>query len=333
MAKRDTESFSLSYLDVMCCGFGAIILLLMITRVSESNNEALEVPSIPLSGSVLELQKQLFEIRGETNILNRDLNAKHEQLSQYEERIARLRRELSSLQGRFNTTTEQSTDFEDLSGQLALARQELTEEMKRLQASLGAQIDTDSVGGVPVDSEYVIFIIDTSGSMFNSAWDRMMEVMDETLDIYPELKGIQVMSDEGDYMFSSFSGDWIDDTPARRTAIMQRLRSWNPFSNSSPVEGIIQAIRTYYQPGRKISLYVLGDDFTGNSISDVVNTVDRINMADESGERLVRIHGIGFPVVLSQPERYRTGGFRFSALMRELARKNGGTFVGLNDFY
>ncbi len=333
MAKRDTESFSLSYLDVMCCGFGAIILLLMITRVSESNNEALEVPSIPLSGSVLELQKQLFEIRGETNILNRDLNAKHEQLSQYEERIARLRRELSSLQGRFNTTTEQSTDFEDLSGQLALARQELTEEMKRLQASLGAQIDTDSVGGVPVDSEYVIFIIDTSGSMFNYAWDRMMEVMDETLDIYPELKGIQVMSDEGDYMFSSFSGDWIDDTPARRTAIMQRLRSWNPFSNSSPVEGIIQAIRTYYQPGRKISLYVLGDDFTGNSISDVVNTVDRINMADESGERLVRIHGIGFPVVLSQPERYRTGGFRFSALMRELARKNGGTFVGLNDFY
>ena len=141
------------------------------------------------------------------------------------------------------------------------------------------------------------------------------------------------MSDEGDYMFSSFSGDWIDDTPARRTAIMQRLRSWNPFSNSSPVEGIIQAIRTYYQPGRKISLYVLGDDFTGNSISDVVNTVDRINMADDSGERLVRIHGIGFPVVLSQPERYRTGGFRFSALMRELARKNGGTFVGLNDFY
>lgn len=333
MAKRTTESFSLSYLDVMCCGFGAIILLLVITRVSESKNDSLEVSSVPIAGSVLELQKQLFEIRGETNILNRDLNAKHEQLSQYEERIARLRRELSSLQGRFNTTTEQSTDFEDLSGQLALARQELTEEMKRLQASLGAQIDTDSVGGVPVDSEYVIFIIDTSGSMFNYAWDRMMEVMDETLDIYPELKGIQVMSDEGDYMFSSFSGDWIDDTPARRTAIMQRLRSWNPFSNSSPVEGIIQAIRTYYQPGRKISLYVLGDDFTGNSISDVVNTVDRINMADESGERLVRIHGIGFPVVLSQPERYRTGGFRFSALMRELARKNGGTFVGLNDFY
>jgi hypothetical protein len=333
MARRDTESFSLSYLDVMCCGFGAIILLLMITRVSESRNEALEVSMTPISGSVLDMQKQLFEIRGETNVLNRELNAKHEQLSQYEDRVARLRRELSSLQGRFSTTTEQSTDFEQLEGQLALARQQLTDEMKRLQASLGARVDTDSVGGVPVDSEYVIFIIDTSGSMFNYAWDRMLEVMDETLDIYPELKGIQVMNDEGDYMFSSFNGDWIPDTPARRLAIMQRLRTWNPFSNSSPVEGIIAAIRTYYEPGKKISLYVLGDDFTGNSISDVVNTVDRINVADQTGERLVRIHGIGFPVVLSQPERYRLGGFRFSALMRELARKNGGTFVGLNDFY
>ncbi|MDY6981997.1 MAG: VWA domain-containing protein [Pseudomonadota bacterium] len=331
--KRDTESFGLSYLDVMCCGFGAIILLLMITRVSESRTEALEQAEMPLSGNVLELQRQLFSIRGETNLLNRDLNAKHEQLSQYEDRVARLRRELSSLEARFSSTNDRSTDFDQMQGQLALARQALTEEMKRLQESMSAQMATESVGGVPVDSEYVIFIIDTSGSMFNYAWDRMIEVMDETLDIYPELKGIQVMNDEGDYMFSSFRSDWIPDTPTRRQQIMQRLRTWNPFSNSSPVEGIVTAIRTFYEPGRKISLYVLGDDFTGNSISDVVETVDRINVADESGERLVRIHGIGFPVVLSQPERYRMGGFRFSALMRELARKNGGTFVGLNDFY
>jgi hypothetical protein len=161
----------------------------------------------------------------------------------------------------------------------------------------------------------------------------MMEVVADTLRIYPEVKGIQVMSDQGEYMFSTFRGTWIPDTPARRTAIMQRLRTWNPFSISSPVKGIITAIQTFYDPGKKISLYVLGDDFTGDSISDVVETVDRINAADATGERRVRIHGIGFPVVLSQPERYRTGGYRFSALMRELARKNGGTFVALNEFY
>jgi hypothetical protein len=189
------------------------------------------------------------------------------------------------------------------------------------------------VGGIPVDSEYVIFIIDTSGSMFNYSWNRMLEVMEETLDVYPSLKGIQVMNDMGEYMFSSTRGDWIPDTAARRQSILQRLRSWNPFSNSSPVEGIIEAVRTFYDPEKKISLYVLGDEFSGNSIADVVDAVDRINAPGSDGDRLVRIHAIGFPVIFSQPARYQTTGIRFATLMREVTRRNGGTFVGLNEFY
>jgi len=260
----------------MSCGFGAIILLLMITRTSTPTN--LEVSETESTGSVLELQRQLFQIRGETNILNRDMNAKHEQLSRFDERIARLRQELAQLQGRYDSITNASSDLSDVQGELVLARQSLTEEMQRLQAQLDEQVKTDAVGGIPVDSEYIIFIIDTSGSMFNYSWDRMIEVLRDTLDIYPEVKGIQVMNDMGEYMFSSFRNDWIPDTPARRQAIIQRLRTWNPFSNSSPVEGIVAAIRTFYAPDKKISLYVLGDEFSGNSIAEVVDAVDRINV-------------------------------------------------------
>ncbi len=32
---RAPEEFSLSFLDVICCGFGAVILLLMITKTVE----------------------------------------------------------------------------------------------------------------------------------------------------------------------------------------------------------------------------------------------------------------------------------------------------------
>src|SRR5687767_11155686 len=142
MAKRETESFSLSYLDVMCCGFGAIILLLVITKTTV--DETTQVTPEISTGSVLELQKQLFDVRGETNIANRELNAKHEQLSQFEERVARLRLELSELTNRFTTTTEQSTEYEEMQGELALARQSLTEEMKRLQAQQATEIDTES---------------------------------------------------------------------------------------------------------------------------------------------------------------------------------------------
>jgi hypothetical protein len=59
--------------------------------------------------------------------------------------------------------------------------------------------------------------------------------MDEVLDAHPKVKGLQIMNDEGVYMFSRYAGKWIPDTPARRQAIRERLSSWNAFSNSSPV--------------------------------------------------------------------------------------------------
>ena len=77
--------------------------------------------------------------------------------------------------------------------------------------------------------------------------------------------------------------------------MMDNLRNWNVFSNSSPVEGITAAIRTFYDPSKKISVYVFGDEFTGQSIAQVVDTVERINREDANGDRLVRIHAVGFP--------------------------------------
>ena len=133
-------------------------------------------------------------------------------------------------------------------------------------------------------------------------------------------------------MFSSYRGQWIPDTPARRKAIIQRFASWNPYSNSSPVEGIVHAIRTFYEPGRKISLYVLGDEFTGNSIEQVIDVVDKINREGAEGERLVRIHAVGFPTQFANPAQYQITGIRFATLMRDLSWKNNGTFVGLNDY-
>jgi hypothetical protein len=95
------------------------------------------------------------------------------------------------------------------------------------------------------------------------------------------------------------------------------------------VEGIQAAIGTFYAPDKRISIYVFGDDFTGRSIEEVVDQVDRINSADESGNRLVRIHAVGFPVYLERPSGRV---YRFAALMRELAYRNDGTFVGLSEF-
>jgi hypothetical protein len=164
--------------------------------------------------------------------------------------------------------------------------------------------------------------------MLNYAWPMLLQKVEETLNIYPQVKGFQVMNDEGTYMFPGYRGKWIPDTPSQRKLVIDRLRTWNAFSNSSPIEGIVEAIRTYYSKDKKISLYVFGDEFTGPSIDSVVKGVDVINRDDENGQRRVRIHAIGFPV---RPDAPQYTSIRFATLMRILCAKNGGSFVGLHD--
>ncbi|GAA5315383.1 MAG: hypothetical protein AseanaTS_05880 [Candidatus Pelagadaptatus aseana] len=329
LKRRQTEVFSMSFLDVICCGFGAIVLLLLITK--KTLPIAIEQAEVNLEQQFKALQQTLFEVRGETTVLNRDLNAKHEQLSQYNQRIALLKTRLRNLEQQHSALASSRAGSADEQGQLQLALQSLTEEMQRLQRQQANQ-QSSVIGGIPVDSEYIIFIIDTSGSMFNYSWPRMIDELIATLKVYPQVKGIQIMNDMGDYMFSNYRREWIPDTPGRRDIIIKRLRNWNPFSNSSPVEGIEKAIKSYYDPNKKISLYVLGDEFTGASIQNVVKTVDRLNHKRNSGERMVRIHAVGFPVQFARPAHLQGTGIRFAALMRELTHRNGGSFVGLNDF-
>jgi hypothetical protein len=327
--RQDAEGSTIAFLDVISCGFGAIILLLMITESSAPVTlELTQQEQRP----VAELQQQLFAIRGETAIVNRDLNAKREQLSSVTQRLAIMRRELSLIEARYQTSTQIADETVEEESKLAIAKQSLSEEMQRL---LGQDFsrESDLVGGIPVDSEYIIFVIDTSGSMYQVAWNRMLEVVIETLDIYPEVKGIQIMNDMGEYMFNSYRNQWIPDTPGRRNAIISTLRNWSPFSNSSPVEGVTRAISSFYAPDKKISIYVLGDDFQpGGSISNVLQTIDRINLPDAEGNRMVRVHAIGFPVIFSLDRRYHQSAYRYAHLMRELTHRNGGTFVGLNSF-
>jgi hypothetical protein len=326
--RRDVDIFNMSFLDVVSCGFGAIILLLVIIQVSEPR--VIQQLAVDLTGLVERLELEIYRIRGETTVLNRDLTEKQEQLSLHRTKLARLKGDLSKIRGEHHAT---KNDFETQSiieNQLAIAKQSLSEEVRRLNANSNTRRPPDSsIGGVPVDSEYIMFIIDTSGSMGQGAWSLVLKKVKEILQIYPSVKGIQVMNDMGDYMYTQYKGQWIPDTPARREAIIRRLSGWFPFSNSSPVEGIQAAIRRFHTKDKKISLYVLGDDFASGSIQTVIDTVERLNRADSSGNKRVRIHTVGFPVQFGG-NRLSYNAVRYAALMRKLAEDNGGSFVGLN---
>ncbi len=322
--RRALPEASLSFLDVISCGFGAIVLLLVIARVGDPS--ALEEAENQLLGSVKDYQERLFEIRGESVVLDERLKSRKEQLSELTERVARLKAKLASVSKQSNQLSQSQSREKE---QLQLVLQVLSEEMQRL---LGPEFlqQNQLVGGIPADSDYIIFVIDTSGSMQVAAWEKVKKEMLNILDIYPEVKGIQVLNDMGQYMFVNYAKKWMADSPEMRKNIISKLANWAPFSNSSPVEGINAAIQTFYKPGRKISIYTLGDDYQGRSIRNVVKAVDKLNKAHRGANRLVRIHAIGFPVHFPPGSIPSASAIKFAALMRELSYNNGGTFIGLN---
>jgi hypothetical protein len=325
--RRETEVFTMSFLDAICCGFGAMILLFITIRTSEPVR--LEQSQNDLSGLITQYEQELNDILGETEAVVRDEATTASDLRTDQLRVQDLQRDLERIRAEVLATVDDSTITNAVQGRLASAKQSLTEEMRRLLADYRPPIDEYKVGGIPVDSEYIIFLIDTSGSMKQAAWDSVQQQISETLQVYPTVKGIQVMNDEGEYMFKSYRDEWIPDTPTRRQAIIDALKNWDSFSNSSPREGILAAIDTFYDPDKKISLYVYSDDFATGSINAVVREVDRRNKAGPNGQRLVRIHAVAFPTIyeLTGGELYTAA--QFAILMRVICQRNGGTFVAL----
>jgi hypothetical protein len=329
---REVSSLSLSFLDAVTCGFGAIILLLVITKIFEPIR--LEESDNELDGLIVRYEQELRDILGETDRVRREQLSTEQQIQLDENQIAALERELTRIRAAYQSEQSEAEISAEIAGELATAKQSLTEEMERLLANNRPRPSDYKIGGIPVDSEYIIFIIDTSGSMRRYEWDRVQQQIEETLDVYPTVKGIQVLNDEGNHLFMSSLGGWMTDSPGTRREIVERLRDWDSFSNSSPRRGILQAIDRYFDPDdperKKISLYVYSDDFSSgrSAINAVVREVDRRNHAAGDGARLVRIHAVAFPVYYDQTGAMGTGG-DYAILMRLLCMRNGGTFVAL----
>lgn len=329
LRRRNLEIFSLSFLDVVSVGFGAVVLLLVIVKITDP--VMTQKMGADLSQTLKQLEQQAASLSQRIPTLQTEIDSKQGAIDTMLARLAMLNRERLELEASLAANQRQTEEQKAAAAELEAARQQLTEEMQRLLQAEARAIDEESIiGGIPVDSEYVIFVIDTSGSMHEGAWPLVMQKVRQVLDIYPQIKGMQIMSDMGQYMFSQYAGQWIPDTSARRAAVISRMSSWMPFSNSSPVEGIEQAIARFADPNKKISIFVFGDDFSAGAIQPVLDAVDRIVSRQAGAAGQVRIHAMGFPVLFDIRGGLNPNSIRFAALMRALSQENRGSFVGLN---
>ena len=312
-------TFSLSFLDCISCGFGAIILLFVIFR--GSHPQILEQVESELEGLLKDRENAIFEIRGDTLKTNLDLERALEQLSEWEDRIAQLQRLLNEVEGQYAASDARARKQVEEEESLERALQDL--ELSRMPE----QKPTDVVGGIPADSEYVIFVIDTSGSM--DQHERLVaRKLEETLFAFPNLKGIQIMNADGVYLFSGTKGTWLSDSPSQRRRILNRYLDWFNDSGSNPGPGILTAITDFNDGEEKISIFVFGDEMDSGNPTEFLSIVERNNPRLDNGDHLIRIHGIGFYTDFAFSGQT---GKNFAELMRLLAVRNGGAFVGITD--
>jgi hypothetical protein len=319
--RREVGAAGLSFLDCICCGFGAVILLLVIVKVHD--------PVLTQEQRV-ELIALIDRLKAQISDIEQDAESVQSALVDARSKTQRLESEANALAARLAELKGAHGEAEVIAALQAAAKraeQKLSTEVERLR-KYERKAHDDTVGGIPADSEYIIFIIDTSGSMLNYNWPRVLQKVEETLDVYPKVKGIQVLNDEGTYMFTQYAGRWIPDSPNRRRMILKQLATWRAFSDSSPVEGIEKAMATFHDWDKEISIYVFGDEFTGESAQTVVDRVAQLNRPDARGRRRMRVHAVGFSIDTNDAEFQRTSR-RFALLMRRLCVENGGTFVGL----
>jgi hypothetical protein len=323
--KRNIEAFSLSFLDCICCGFGAVVLLLVLSKLNDPNLMMTDKVS---EDSIILLTKEIEEIKDLSVLTTNEIELIQSDTSKKQLDLNLLNQELNDTQSLYDKSLLQPELLDADEGELEAARQKISDEIKRLQPDF-KRAANEAIGGIPVDSEYIIFVIDTSGSM-QSKWDWAERKLGEVLDVYPTVKGLQIMNDNGRFMFQQYGRTWLPDTPQLRQSIKNTMRQWAPFSDSDPSDGIIYAIQSFWAPEKKISIYVFGDEFQGNSMEKVLRDIDEINVEDRNGDRLVRIHAVGFPYSFggrSIPQSSQ----RFAGLMRLLCERNGGTFVALTN--
>jgi len=335
--RRQTQVFSLAFLDCICCGFGAVILIFILS-VDAHEKEKLQ--------ALLDVNRALAEqaaALAKMKVSKEDLEKSNARVATLVT-DARLRNDSlhalideleKGLQREKRGQEAMLVDIDELKKEIAARQKKPDYEM------VLPEVKPTPVG-LPVGNNYIAFVIDTSGSMrdpnHGGLWPIAIRTIETVLDVYPNVDGIQLLDGDGRFILGrrgAGTSGWLADTPETRDSIKRTLRRYDQDTVSNPVPGIYNAMRFLFDkenPKMRMGIFVFGDEFNSSDSADtVIRRLDDLNPADENGARRVTINAVGFPTTIRYQFSMGNTGLRFANRMRTVCYMHGGAFIALQD--
>ncbi len=170
---RAVNAFSLSFLDIMSCGFGAVVLLFLIIKHQGDAFVASPTPDLSsevnlLEEEVLEGQKDLVELRNIIAEVLREQVVAEGMARQIEESVADLRGEIKA-----EPSEVQGDDLAKLKAEVARMEQQkraLEKELKETASDARSFIgdgDREYLTGMKIGGQRILILLDRSASMLD----------------------------------------------------------------------------------------------------------------------------------------------------------------------
>jgi hypothetical protein len=268
MARRPFNVFNLSFLDVMSCGLGAVVLFFMVinaqvaTRAGKANAE-LQAETNRLEEEVLDGRKNLVRVR---TVLESDRQKKldaEDETARLEDTIALLREQLSELENRSLARVDSVEDLKADIERLEAAKERLQARAAESTPDTGRRIRTfvgsgnrQYLTGMQMGGNRVLILVDASASMlartyvnvirFRSMpearrirapkWQQTVKTVDWlTTQINPGTRfQIYTFNEEAESVVAGTTGQWLEATDGSElTKAVEALRRKVPDKGTS----------------------------------------------------------------------------------------------------
>lgn len=354
--KRQTNVFSLSFLDCMSCGFGAVVLFFMIinhaTEVrSDAINEDLLAEVNLLERQVLDGERYKVELRNSIDDVDKESAITEGLAAQVISDLEKIQEQLADLDA---TTVAQREHINKLKSDLKT----IEEEKKRLEGarasrddeggatrSFVGQGDRQYLTGLKVGGERILILVDGSASMLDSSivniirrrnmsdpeklksrkWQRTVNAVDWLSTQIPVDSQFQI------YLFNTSVhpslpdslGDWVDvDSGRNLNSAIDGVRSFVPGGGTSLHAAFAAARALKPMPD---NIYLLTDSLPTQGDKPPRGTTVNGKTRIKHFEDAVATLPLGIPVnIILLPME---GDPMASAAFWQLAQVTGGSFM------